>query len=356
MTGRIIGMVAGLAVVLGAASAAPGQTAELTSLEAQTTVSAGDETRIREALKKNFDQVATGNEDEVSAARGQLLDVATKADATAEFRTAAAKIVVEELDKRLGSATALKNRLALAVVVARLHNNQSVPVLLKLLGDKQYSAVRYWAAKGLGNKDLAAEIAQGRQGPNARDVLNSLRGALEKENDPSVVGVLLAAVQALRTEEATVVLAEMTAKEAVRLDLSKREGREAMKTAVDGLVEAFPQDFSQAAGGKQKIVAALAQILVRIPPSSEGLDLVAAINDDLTRMTGEKTGLADAVKEELAQTPLRDGKLADAVWLEQMNWAEVLLKISNKDLRLKERPAILEWTPGKSAELVAKSE
>ncbi len=357
MTGRIMVIMAGLAVVLAAASAAPGQTADLSALETQTSLSPGDEGRIREALKKDLDLVATGREnDEVSGARSRLLDVAAKAEATLEFRTAAAKVVVEELNNRLPVALALKNRMALAIVVAKMHNIQSGPVLVKLLGDEQNPPVRYWAAKGLANEQLAKEIVQGRGGMNVRDVLGSLRAALEKEQDPQIAGALFSAAPALGTEEASDMLAEMAGKEAVTLDLSKREGREALKVAVEGLGAAFDRDIRPPAVGRQKIVASLAQILVRVPPCSGSLDLLTVINEQLTRMTGEKTGLGEALKEEQAQWPLRDGKVADAVWLEEMNWVEVLLKSGNKDLRLKGRPASLEWTPGQSAGLTGKTE
>jgi hypothetical protein len=350
-------MMAGLAVVLVATSAAHGQTVDLSALESQTSISPGDEARIREALQKDLGLVATGREnDEVSGARSRLLDAATKPEATLEFRTAAARIVVEELDKRLPVALALKNRLALALVVGRMHNIQSGPVLVKLLGDTQYSAVRYCAAKGLADEQLAKEIVQGRQGLNVRDVLVSLRGALEKEQDPLVAGEIFAAAQALGTDEATDLQVEMAAKEALALDLSDQKNRWLMRMAVDNFGAAFDRDIRPAAVGKQKIVAALGQILVRVPPSTESLELISLINEQLSRMTGEKTVLGDAVKEEQAQTPLHDGKLADAVWLEQVNWVEVLLKISNKDLRLKSRPASLDWTPEKSAGLVAKAE
>jgi hypothetical protein len=354
MTGRIILVTAALAAVLAAAPGAAGQTTDLTPLESQTTFGPGDEARIREALQKDFGLLATGREnDEVAGAKARLLDLAAKPEATLEFRTATAKIVVEELDKRLAVALALKNRLAVAIVVARMHNIQAAPVLLKLLGDTQNPPVRYWAAKGLANEQVAKEIAQGRQGMNVRDVLNELRGALDNEKNALVVGALFSAVQALGTEDASDLLAEMAAKEAVVLDLSNRDGREAMKVAVDGLAAAFDRDIRPPTVGKQKIVAALVQILVRVPPCHEALDLISAINEQLTRMTGEKTGLPEAVKEEQGQWPLRDGKTADAVWLEQMNWVETLLKSSNKDLRLKARPTCLEWTPAKSAGLVA---
>lgn len=359
MTGRIIVIMASLAVVLGAASAAHGQTVDLTALQMQASISPGDEARIRDALKKDLDLVATSRDnDEVNGAKSRLLDVAAKPEATQDFRTATARIVVEELDKRLPSASVLKNRLALAIVVARMHNIQSGPVLLKLLGDSQFSAVRYWGAKGLADEKLAKEIVQGRQGLNAHDVLVSLRGTLDKEQDPQVMGEIFATAQAIGTEEATDLQVDMAMKEAVSLDLSDHNNRRALRAAVDNLAAAFDRDIRPTAVGKQKIVAALAQILVRVPPSAESLDLISTINEQLSRMTGEKTGLADALKEEQAQSPLRDAKLADAVWLEQMNWVEVLfgLKGANKDLRLKARPASLDWTPGKSATLAAKAE
>ena len=108
---------------------------------------------------------------------------------------------------------------------------------------------------------------------------------------------------------------------------------------------------------KQPIIAAMVQILVRTPPHSMNggsLELLEMLDATLTKLTGEKTDLAAAIKEfrglsQLGRTP----QAIDVIFLQQLNWMETLLKTTNKDVRLLSRPEVVKWTSKNSAEQIA---
>ena len=362
MKGRTTALTPGLAVLALLSMACCAQAAVDMPWWAQymgrTQFSAEDESQMAAKLEKDhLTPLVAGRESaEVTGARTDALALTQDGRATAEFRAAVSKVVVQKLDALLPQAVAQRNRLGVAIVVARVQNPESLPLLLKLLGDggsgEVYSSVRYWAAKGLAGDGVRAAILNGTV--PIRVVAAKLGEALQRETDVLCVSQLFKVLQALGTESVTDVLIDGAAAKAKSeaFDLSRREAVEAMKTAVEALRQAYDRP---PAASKQRIVATLAQILVRTPPHGDSLDLIVAIDDVLSAMTKEKTALADAVKEQRSQSRLLDPKLIDLVWLQQLNWVELLLKTDNRQIRLAARPAALDWTPEESAKVVRKN-
>jgi hypothetical protein len=88
------------------------------------------------------------------------------------------------------------------------------------------------------------------------------------------------------------------------------------------------------------------------------LELIALVDQALSRLTSETTPLGEAVRKLQAQGKSTEPKMVDLVWVEQLNWIESLLKLSkpeNKDLRLTQRPEYLNWSPAKSTEVARKA-
>jgi hypothetical protein len=341
-----------------AASVAAAQ-ADIAALRSRTSFAAAEEGQIAEAIKGDIDKLIAGQSDDVvAAARDSLIKRAEDAAATAEYRAAVAKVTVLEIASRLNNAVVHRNRLSVAIVVARMQNVQSLEVLLKLLGEGKdgefYPSVRYWAAKGLAGAPLIEAIRTGAgTAMPQRTVLTWLQEAVTRETSPVVAAELFAVLAAIQTEAATDILVPAVAAKARQFDLSQPTAAEAMKSAVALLQKAFELERREAAAGKQPIVASLVQIMVQTPPKDAGLELAETLDATLATLTGQKTALAAAIKEfrDQASTGLRPQQV-DAIWLQQLNWMETLLKTANKDVRLLSRPQVLAWKSELSAGVV----
>lgn len=358
MVRRTIGLAVCVAVMAVAGPIASGQTTDLTPLMQQTSFGPAEEGQIAAAIAKDITDLVGGGQDEVNGARTRLIALAKTAGATEEFRAVVGKVIVTQLGQRMKAALVHKNRLALTIVVARMENAESLPVLLKLLGEGDqgeiYPSVRYWAAKALATKRMTAIVRGGAAIPT-RVVLEWVGKALARERDPICAKALFAALGTIQTEAATDLLISAVAKKARDLDLGKHDAVDAMKGAVDALKEAYAREIRPPAAGKQPIIASLVQVLVQTPPHGESLELVSLLDTTLAGLTKESTGLADAVKDLGGTARLTKPQLVDVVWLEQLNWMEVLLKTANKDVRLLSRPEPLSWSPARSVEVVRKA-
>ena len=353
------------AVVMISASSALGQTDDLTDLMGKADFTAEDEARIAKAIKPLLDRLVAGTDSRlVKGARSQLIGLTTNTRATVEFRTVTAKIIVVQLQKRLNAPVLVhKNRLAVAIVVSRMQNPESVPVLLKLLvGEgsqgERYASVRYWAAKGLAGKKVSEAILRNNPLP-LRKVLAALDQAITREKDAICVGAILKVDKVLGTDQAVDLLVKATAAKATSLDLGNSDAIATMKQAVVALEEAYRRDIRKMAEAKQPIIAALAQVLAQTPPHGNGLELITVVDAVLARLTSRTTPLGEKVRKLQGQGVRIQPKTVDLVWVEQLNWIESLLKPSkpeNKDLRLKQRPVYLDWSPAKSAEVARKAD
>jgi hypothetical protein len=363
MSQRIISFVVATAMVFGAASAVLAQGADLTALKTRTSFGAAEEGQIAAGIKGEVDKVITGPDDvAASDGRDKLIKLVEDTGATAEFRIAAAKVIVTEIKPRLNLAVSHRNRLAAALVVSRMQNPESLEVLLKLLGEgkdgEPYASVRYWAAKALAGQTLIESIRTGKGTTYAQPaVLQALSAAAKRESSPIVAAELFNVLGAIQTEAAVDVLVAVVADRARHYDLGQPAAADAMKSAVSLLQEAYGRERREASAGKQPIIAAIVQILVRTPPhslSGAGLDLLETLDAALAKLTGEKTDLVAAIKEfrglsQLGRTP----QAIDVIFLQQLNWMETLLKTTNKDVRLLSRPEVVKWTSKDSAELLA---
>jgi len=355
--------ICGVAVMI-SASRALGQTDDLTDLMGKTAFTAEDEARIAKGIKPLLDRLVAGTDNRlVKGARSQLIGLTTNTRATVEFRTVAAKIIVVQLQKRLNAPVLVhKNRLAVAIVVSRMQNPESVPVLLKLLvGEgsqgERYASVRYWAAKGLAGKKISEAILRNNPLP-LRKVLEALDQAITREKDAICVGAMLKVVEVLGTDQAVDLLVKATGAKAMSLDLGNSDAIGTMKQAVVALKTAYGRDIRKMAEAKQPIIAALAQVLAQTPPHGGGLELTTVVDQALSNLTNETTFLGEAVRKLQGQGARIQPKTVDLVWVEQLNWIESLLKLSkpeNKDLRLKQRPAYLDWSVVKSAKVAKKA-
>lgn len=343
-------------IVLVAAPAAA-QTANLRPFMGQTTFSPQDQADITSALGRDLTDLAEGtSDDDVTRARNNLVDVAMDNQATEAFRTAVAEIIVRRIDARLPQILTHRNRLNTAIVVARLQTPQTLPLLLKLLGEDEsrqehYPSVRYWAAQALATEQMRSVIRSESAGVPQRVSIERLSGALQRETDPIVAGALIGALATIQTEAATDALVSAVASKAVQFDLGSQEAVDAMRTATAALADAYERELRPAGEGKQPIVAALAQALVQTPPTGAGLGLIVDLDQTLTSLTGIQGELDEAVKALQGRTRPEDPKLVDLVWLHQLNWVEVLLQREG-DVRLLKRPTVLQWTPQKSAEAI----
>ena len=270
-----------------AASSVLGQADDLTDLMGKTAFTTEDEDRIVAAIKPDLDRLVAGTD----------------------------------------------NRLAVAIVVSKMQNPESVPLLLKLLlGEGQegelYPSVRYWAAKGLAGPKVSAAILGGTSASLRREVLEALDKALAREQDAICVGAMLSVADAMGTDQAVDLLIRTTAEKARRLDLGGGDAIETMKQAVVALESAYRRDIRPMAKAKQQIVATLAQVLAQVPPHGDGLELITLVDQILSRLTSETTTLGEAVRELRAQGKSTKPKMVDLVWVEQLNWIESLLKLS----------------------------
>lgn len=361
MTRRTICGAFSAVMLLAIASAATAQANSLVSMMSETSFGPAEEARIRAGLEELVNDLVTGDQDKVNAARKRLIEVATDGRATAEFRAAAAKVITTMLAEKLPQALALRHRLAVAIVVARMQNPESVPVLLKLLGEGEkgepHAAVRYWAAKGLAGDEAGGEkmkkiIREESSGVSLRVMLEKLGEALDREREPICAAALFSVVEGIETEPATDLLIDAVAKAARKFDLGQGDAADAMQAAAAGLRKAFVRERRPPGRGKQRIVSTLVQVLARTPPRLSSFGLLTQLDEALAEMTQEKTGLAAVIKECSDQVKLTEPKLIDIIWLQQLSWIEVLLKTENKDVRLLSRPEILEWTPENSVKVV----
>jgi len=358
-----MGFAWGLVVLLAVAPCVSAQTDNIVDLTGKKAFTSDDQGRLDKAVAGLLDTLVTGTDNRlVDAARKQLVDMAQSGNATAEFRQLAAKTIVRQAGAKMSNPILVyKNRLALTIVVAQVQDADAVPLLLKLMGGEgadgeRYAGVRYWAAKGLAGKAVSEAIVQGRAPESIRRVLGDLEKALMREKDGICVGAMVEAVAALGTDAATDLLTRVSAEKAKTLNLADHDIAEAMRVAVATLDLAYKNDIRPIPDAKQPIVAAMAQILARTPPHGDGLLLIAAIDDTLARLTGETTGLSQAVAAGRGQSGRLDAKAIDGVWLEQLNWIEILLRLDKpgkKELRLKQRPVLLDWSPAKSAEVAS---
>jgi len=365
MSKRTLAFVLCVAAVMIAASSALGQTDDLTGLMVKTSFTAEDEARIVTAIKPLLARLVAGTDNRlVNGARSQLIVLTTDRRATVEFHALAARLIATQLQNLLTKPIVVhKNRLAVAIVVSRMQNSESVPLLLKLLvGEgtqgERYPSVRYWAAKGLAGKKVSAAILRNNPVP-LRKVMASLEQALGREKDAICVGAMLKVAEVLGTDQAVDLLIKATAEKAKSLDLGETDAVDAMKQATAALEAAYQRDIRAMAQAKQPIVATLAQVLAQTPPHGGGLELITVVDQTLSRLTSETTGLGETVRKLQGQKGARtDSQTVDLVWVEQLNWIEFLLKLSkpeNKDLRLKQRPEYLNWSPAKSAEVARKA-
>jgi len=353
------------AAVMIAVSGALGQTDDLTGLMGKTAFTTEDEDRIIAAIKPDFDRLVAGTDNRlVNGARSRLIRLTTDGRATVEFHAVAAKVIVGQLQKRLNDPIlAHKNRLAVAIVISKMQNPESVPLLLKLLvGEGRegelYASVRYWAAKGLAGPKVSAAILGGASVSLRREVLEALDKALAREQDAICVGAMLSVADAMGTDQAVDLLIRITAEKARSLDLGGSDAIDTMKQAVVALESAYRRDIRPMAKAKQQIVATLAQVLAQVPPHGEGLELITLVDQTLSRLTSETTILGEVVRKLQDQGKNTEPKMVDLVWVEQLNWIESLLKLSkpeNKDLRLTQRPEYLDWSPAKSTEVARKA-
>lgn len=361
MSQRITSLVLSTVVLLLAASAAAAQGVDITPLRTRTTFGAAEETQIAGAIKDDIEKLVAGQADDlVAAARENLIRRAEDSTATAEFRAAVAKVTVIEIKNRLNNVMVHRNRLGVAIVIARMQNGESLEVLLKLLGEGKdgeiYPSVRYWAAKGLAGRAIIEAIRTG-NGITIpqRTILKWVADAIDREKSPVVAAELFNVLGAVQTESSTDALVPAVAAKARQFDLSQQAAIDAMKTAATLLQEAFGRERREAAAGKQPIIAALVQILVRTPPHGPSLDLSEVLDVALAKLTGEKTGLAAAIKDFRAQSALgRTPQAIDTIYLEQLNWMETLLKTANKDVRLLSRPQVLPWKSEQSVNEITK--
>ena len=353
------------AAVMIAASSALGQTDDLTDLTVKKTFTAEEEARTVAAIKPDIDRLVAGKDNRlVNGARRRLISLTTGGRATVEFHAVAAKLIIGQLQRRLNESILVhQNRLAVAIVISKMQNPESVPLLLKLLvGEGQegelYPSVRYWAAKGLAGPKVSAAILGGTSVSLRREVLEALDKALAREQDAICVWAMFSVADAMGTDQAVDLLIRTTAEKARSLDLGSSDAIDTMKQAVVALESAYRRDIRPMAKAKQPIVATLAQVLAQVPPRGEGLELITLVDQTLSRLTSETTTLGEAVRKLQAQGKSTEPKMVDLVWVEQLNWIESLLKLSkpeNKDLRLTRRPEYLNWSPAKSTEVARKA-
>ncbi|MBN2581506.1 MAG: hypothetical protein JXL80_00450 [Planctomycetes bacterium] len=365
MSKRTLRVVLGLGMLLVVAPVVSAQTDDISDLTGKATFSADEQDRLQKAIDGVLDRVVAGTDNRlVDAARKQLIDMVQSSRSTEEFKALAAKLIVKQATAKMANPILVyKNRLALAIVIAQMQEPDSVSLLLRLLGGEgpegeRYAGVRYWAAKGLAGKAVSEAIVQGRAPEPMRKVLADLEKVLMREKDGICVGAMLEAVAALGTDAATDVMIRAAADKARTLNLGNRDAAESMRAAVVILEGVYRNDIRPISEVKQPIVGVMAQILAQTPPHGDGLTLIAAINEALGRLTGETTGLGEAVAKCRDQANRLEPKVIDGVWLEQLNWIETLLRLDKqgkKELRLKQRPVLLDWSPAKSAEVAAKS-
>ncbi len=336
------------------AGAVYGQGTDLTSLRRQSSFTPADTDRIEEEIEQLVQAMVSGRtSEEVNRARNALTGLVDAEKVSQAFREKAASITAEKLASKVHLALAQKNRLAAAIVAARLQNPESVLLLLKLIGeDEHYPSVRYWAAKGLATQELRDAILKGRGNvPPIRVVVEDLEKALEREPDVICTGSLFEVLGVLKTESAADVLVKAVGEKAKQFDLSRREAVDAMVTGVEGLKAAYDRAVRAPEEGKRPIVATLAQVLVQTPPHGHGLKLILRIHEILGELTQQETGLSEAVQT-LRDSDMEDPKLIDTVWLQQLNWIETLLAAEETEAKLLSRPDILAWSPEKSADVV----
>jgi hypothetical protein len=349
---RMTCVAASLVVLLAVVATVSAQTDDLSDLKTRDSLGAADERRIAKAIESDINAViADVTEQGVRGARQRLVKLAGDAGATMAFQASVAKVVVLMFHERFDNPKTNRNRMAMAMLVAQMKNTESLPVLLKLLGD-QYPSVRYWAAKGLAGKEVMDIVRAGTNIPT-KTVLKRVQETATGEKSPIIVKELIKVIGGVQAEAATDALVATVAEKARTMDLGDADAVEAMTEAVKALDAAYRRALRPAAQGKQPIIACLVQILVQTPPKEPSLELALLLDRTLGELTQQKSKLAAAIKACRDQSHLNpEAQKVDLVWLQQLDWMERLLAVSNKDVRLLSRPKTLDWTPEKSVEVI----
>lgn len=349
---RMTCVAASLMVLLAGVATVSAQANNLSDLKTRDSLGAAEERRIAKAIEPDINVViADMTEQGVRGARQRLVKLAGDTGATSAFQASVAKVVVQMFAERFDNPKTNRNRMAMAMLVAGMKNAESLPVLLRLLGD-QYPGVRYWAAKGLAGKEVMDIIRAGTNIPT-KTVLGRGQEAATGETSPIIVKELFKVIGGVQAEAATDALVATVVEKARTMDLGTPDAADAMTEAVKALDAAYRRSLRPAAQGKQPIITCLVQILVQTPPKGPGLELALQLDRTLGELTQQRSKLAAAIKACREQSRLNpEPQKVDLVWLRQLDWMERLLGVSNKDVRLLSRPKVLDWTPEKSVEVV----
>lgn len=331
------------ALVAAMALMASAQMVNLAPLVGKTAFTPEDTAALQAMIENDVRTVATSVQPrDVGISRDRLIRLPQYGGATDEFKQLTSRLTLTAVAQSLDVAREHRNRLALAITVARSESPEAVELLLTLLGDR-FASIRYWAAQGLSADPVVQAIKRGRQDlPTSRVFLGKVQVAFDAETDPVVAETLFGLLQAVSTDLATDILVEQAQKKAVAFDLSKTDALNAMQRAVVALQAAYEREIRPGAEGKQKIIVALGQILIQTPPHGRSLELVEQTSAALAELTKQKSEIAKVVEEYRKQGAIRDSKLIDLIWLEQLGWIQ--------QLQLNDKVKLLDWSPQKSVE------
>ncbi len=332
-----------LALVVSLSMVASGQIYNLAPLVSKTTFTPDDTATLQEIIKKDVEVISTSSQsNDVRAARERLVRLPRYPGATTEFQQVSSRLAMAELTQRYERTQDPRNRLAMTVTLVRLQAPESINVQLGMLKDKN-PGVRYWAARGLSGEPVLTPVLRGAEGaPTVRQVLDKVREAVEAEQDPVVLETLFGLLQSIGTPDATDVLVDQAQKKAVAFDLGQIDQANALRRAVTALQAAYERERRPEAEGKQKIIKAIAQIIIQAPPHGDSLELVEQASDVLSKLSGKASNMAEAIKAYRDQGTLRDSKLIDLIWVEQLGWVQ--------NLELNGQVTVLNWSPQKSAD------
>ena len=214
MLKRCLMISASLMLVAAVALTASAQALNLAPLVGKSTFTPEETAALRGAIESDVRAIATSSRaEEVRVSRDRLVRLPGQPGATAEFRQLTARLIVNAVEESLDTARDHRNRLALAITVARIQSPESIDILLKMLGDR-FASVRYWAARGLTTEPVVQAISRGGEGlPTTRAVLTRVQAAIEAETDPVVVETLFDLLQGVGTDLATDILVEQRSEE-----------------------------------------------------------------------------------------------------------------------------------------------
>lgn len=327
---------------------ASAQMVNLAPLVGKTTFTPEDTAALQAMIENDVKTVATSVQArDVGISRDRLVRLPQYGGATDEFKQLTSRLILTAVEQSLDVAREHRNRLALAITVARSESPEAVELLMALLNDR-FASVRYWAARGLSADPVVQAIKRGRQDlPTSRVFLGKVQATLDAETDPVVVETFFGLLQAVSTDLATDILVEQAQKKAVAFDLSQIDALNAMQRAVVALQAAYEREIRPGAEGKQKIIVALGQILIQTPPHGRCLELVEQTSAALAGLTKQKSEISNVIEEYRKQGAIRDSKLIDLIWLEQLGWIQ--------QLQLKDKVELLDWSPQKSVEVTRES-